>query len=119
MPREVLIKTRPRALGMSDPIMESQRFPRNPKNFLNSLLLDLLSLDLFCLDLLFLIVSVFVGSVVIASVFVGSVVVESVVLVSLFLRLCNRKVTFEILDPPAFQKLAFSECFKQFVFVFV
>ena len=99
---------------MSDPIMESQRFSRNPKNFLNSLLLDLLSLDLFWLDLLF-----FIVSVIVASVFVGSVVVESVVLVSLFLRLCNRKVTFEILDPPAFQKLAFSECFKQFVFVFV
>ena len=75
MPREVLIKTRPRALGMSDPIMESQRIPRNPRNFLNSLLLDLLSLDLFWLDLLFFIVSVIVGSVVIASVFVGLVVV--------------------------------------------
>ena len=76
MPREVLIKTRPRALGMSDPIMESQRFPRNPKNFLNSLLLDLLSLDLFWLDLLF-----FIVSVIVASVFVGSVVVESVFVV--------------------------------------
>ena len=65
VPREVLIKTRPRALGMS-----------NPRNFLNSLLLDLLSLDLFWLDLLF-----FIVSVIVASVFVGSVVVESVFVV--------------------------------------